>query len=204
MKIVYFPSSSEFRKWLQQNHLKRDELLVGFYKKGSGRPSVTYSEALDEALCYGWIDGVRKRVDDSAYSIRFSPRKAKSRWSAVNIERVRQLTAEGRMQPAGLKAFAGAKEQPRAYSYEQRHAAKLAQADEQKFRANQAAWEFFQAQPPGYRRTITFWVISAKKEETRQRRLATLIDVSARERIIDLLTGKPVVPKRKPRAPEPS
>jgi uncharacterized protein YdeI (YjbR/CyaY-like superfamily) len=202
MKVAYFPSSSDLRKWLEQNHLKRDELLVGFYKKGSGRPSITYSEALDEALCFGWIDGVRKSVDDSSYTVRFTPRQTNSKWSAVNIERVRNLSDAGRMQPAGLKAFEGAKDPSRAYSYEQRHQAKFAAADDRRFRANPSAWEFFQSRPPGYRRTTTFWVVSAKKEETRQRRLATLIDVCARRQVIDLLTGKPTLLKRKSVASE--
>jgi uncharacterized protein YdeI (YjbR/CyaY-like superfamily) len=196
MKVLFFLSPPELRKWLEQNHVKQAELWVGFYKKGSGRPSVTYSEALDEALCVGWIDGVRRSVDAQAYAVRFTARKAKSKWSAVNVERVRTLIEADRMHPAGLKAFESATEDSRVHSYEERNAAKFAARDEKTFHANKAAWEFFQSRPPGYRRTTTFWVTSAKKEETRQKRLATLIAVSASERVIDLLTGKPVIPKK--------
>jgi len=196
MHIVYFPAAPELRRWFEANGQEHEELWLGFYKKDSGRASVTYSEALDEALCYGWIDGVRRSVDEQAYTVRFTPRRPKSRWSTVNIERVRKLTEAGRMQPPGLKVFAGAREQKREYSYEQRDDAKLARADERRFRASKAAWDFFQSRPPGYRKTITFWVVSAKKEETRQKRLTTLIQTSAIGKVIDLLTGKPVVPKR--------
>ena len=165
-------------------------------QKGVGRPSVTYSEALDEALCFGWIDGVRRSVDAQAYAVRFTPRQAKSKWSAVNLERVRTLISADRMHPTGLKAFASATDNSRVHSYQERNAAKFAARDEKTFHANEAAWEFFQSRPPGYRRTTTFWVISAKKEVTRQKRLATLIAVSASGKVIDLLTGKPVAPKR--------
>jgi len=196
MSIVYFPSSSDFRAWLEVNHAKCDELWVGFYKKASGRPSVTYSEALDEALCFGWIDGVRKTVDQLAYSVRFTPRKPTSKWSAVNVARVRKLITAGRMRAAGIKAFETAKDKSRVHSYEDRNSAQFAPEDEKRFRANARAWKFFESRPPGYRKTITFWVSSAKKEETRGKRLATLIEVSASGKVIDLLTGKPVVPKR--------
>ena len=194
-KLAYFASAAEFRNWLENNHNSRTELFVGFYKKSSGKPSITYSEALDEALCCGWIDGVRKRVDDEAYMIRFTPRKAKGQWSAVNIKRAQQLSAAGRMHASGLKAFQGADKQKRKYSYEQRHEPRLSAEDERRFRANSIAWESFQSQPAGYRKTVTFWVVSAKRKETRQRRLGILISASASGRRIDLLAPSSV-PKR--------
>jgi uncharacterized protein YdeI (YjbR/CyaY-like superfamily) len=196
MHPKFFKSSSDFRNWLQARHKKDRELWVGFYKKDSGKPSLTYSEAVDESLCYGWIDGVRKSIDADAYKIRFTPRKQRSKWSAVNIRRVRQLVDSGRMCPAGWKAFQGAEDHSRAYSYEQRDTAKLPATDERKFRANTKAWAFFKIQPPWYRRTSTFWVISAKREETQQKRLAILIADSARKKTIAPLTRKPAVPKR--------
>jgi len=199
MKLVFFKSAADFRAWLDARHRDGGELWVGFYKKSSAKPSITYPEAVDEALCFGWIDGVRKSVDADAYTIRFTPRKPDSQWSTINIKRARELADAGRMRPAGLEAFAGAKGQPRKYSYEQRHHAKFPREQERQFRANPRAWDFFQAQPPWYRRTATFWVISAKKEETRQRRLALLIADSERGRPI-----KPLVrplPKRNKKVP---
>lgn len=134
----YFVSSADFRAWLEINHASGRELLVGFHKKSSGKASVTYRDALDEALCFGWIDGVRKSVNTQAYCIRFTPRKLKSQWSAVNIRRVRELSAAGRMHSSGLKAFEGAEQQKRKYSYEQRHEAHLSKEDERRFRKMQA------------------------------------------------------------------
>ena len=195
MKPKYFQSAHDFHAWLEENYAVFPELLVVFYKKSSGRPSITYPEAVDEALCFGWIDGVRRSVNADAYTVRFTPRKAKSQWSAINIRHVERLTKAGRMQPAGVKAFQAAKEQPRKYSYEQRNAACFDKASECRFRANRAAWEFFQSQPPWYRRTCTFWVISAKKEETRQRRLNNLIADSEQQKSIRPLTRP--VPKRR-------
>jgi uncharacterized protein YdeI (YjbR/CyaY-like superfamily) len=194
-RAVYFASSADFRGWLEQNHAACTELLVGFYKKSSGKASITYPEALDEALCFGWIDGVRKRANAEAYSIRFTPRKEKSQWSLVNIKRARELSAAGRMHSSGLRAFAGAEQQKRKYSYEQRHESQLSAQHERRFCKNPNAWEFFQSQPPGYRKTVTFWVVSAKGEETRERRLDVLISASAQGRRIDLLTPTSV-PKR--------
>jgi uncharacterized protein YdeI (YjbR/CyaY-like superfamily) len=185
---LYFLTAADFRQWLERNGGSRAELWVGFYKKTSGRPSISYPEAVAEALCFGWIDGVRKSISADAYTIRFTPRKPKSQWSAVNIKRVRRLSHSGRMRPAGLKAFEGATGQERKYSFEQRHESHFAPADERHFRANGKAWTYFQAQPPWYRRTATFWVVGAKKEETRQRRLATLIADSAAHRSIKPLT----------------
>jgi uncharacterized protein YdeI (YjbR/CyaY-like superfamily) len=186
---TFFPTPADFRAWLEAHHDQDRELLVGFYKKGSGKPSITWPESVDEALCFGWIDGVRRRVDDESYTIRFTPRQARSTWSAVNIQRVQELTAQGRMHPAGRNAFAARSADNSAiYAYEQRHAATLDPAEEAQFRANPAAWAFFQAQPPSYRRTALYRVVSAKKAETRQKRLATLIDDSAQGRTIRPLT----------------
>jgi len=194
MNVTYFKSAADFREWLQCNHATVSELRIGFYKKDSGKLGISYPEALDEALCFGWIDGVRKRVDDISYTIRFTPRQPRSNWSAVNIARVAELTRLGRMQPAGRKAFEQRMEEKSGvYSYEQRHTARLDEAYEQQFRANPAAWDFFQAQPAGYRRTAIWWVVSAKKEATRLKRLATLIEDSAQGKSIAELarpTGK--------------
>jgi uncharacterized protein YdeI (YjbR/CyaY-like superfamily) len=177
---VYFSSPAAFRKWLEKNHAKSEELLVGFYKVGSGKPSLTWPQSVDQALCYGWIDGVRRSVDEERYTIRFTPRKSRSTWSAVNIRRVGELLEEGLMQPAGIAAFER-RESARSgiYSYEQRPR-DVEPELEAKIRAGGAkAWAYFSAQPPSYRRAAQWWVISAKKEETRERRLATLIALSA-------------------------
>ncbi len=175
MDITFFQSPSEFRKWLEEHHDSTQELLVGFYKKSSGKPSITWPEAVDEALCFGWIDGVRKSIDESSYTIRFTPRKSSSTWSAVNIKRIGELTELGLMQPAGLKAFHERKqEKSRLYAYEE-DVRKLDGIYEEQFRANQKAWNFFQAQAPSYQKVANWWVMSAKKEETRLNRLTTLI-----------------------------
>lgn len=190
MKPTYFATPAEFRRWVEQNHEKAKELLVGFYKKASGKPSITWPESVDEALCFGWIDGVRKGIDDIRYTIRFSPRKPGSIWSAINIGRVKELERLGRMQPAGLRAFRERdEEKSRIYSYEQRNTAKLDDEQERLFRANKAAWQFFQSRPPGYRKTAAYWVVSAKKEETRMRRLERLIADSEHQRKIAELTS---------------
>jgi len=199
---VYFAVAADFRQWLERNHAASTELLVGFYKKSSGRASITYSEALDEALCFGWIDGVRKSVSAEAYCIRFTPRKVKSQWSSVNIQRVRDLSRGGRMQSSGIKAFEGAEQQRRKYSYEQRREAGWANEHEKQFRSNASAWTFFEAQPPGYRRTARFWVVSAKREETRQKRLGVLISASREGRRIDLLAPSSVPKRQRERATE--
>jgi uncharacterized protein YdeI (YjbR/CyaY-like superfamily) len=163
-------------------------LLVGFYKKASGKPSITWPESVDAALSFGWIDGIRKSIDETSYTIRFTPRKPGSTWSAVNIRRAQELIKLGLMHPAGLKAFQQRDERKSAiYSYEQRHSATFGDDFEKQFRANRSAWEFFQSQPPGYRQITTYWVMSATKEETRLRRLATLIDDSANARRIRAL-----------------
>ncbi|HVR97245.1 MAG TPA: YdeI/OmpD-associated family protein [Thermoanaerobaculia bacterium] len=181
----FFATPAEFREWLEKHHTTARELWVGFYKRDSGKPSITWPESVDEALCVGWIDGVRKRIDDESYKIRFTPRKASSNWSAVNIKRIQELIDQGRVLPAGREALAKRKEEKSGiYAYEQRKSASLDPAAEKQFRAHKAAWEFFQAQPPGYRQVITWWVVSAKREDTRQKRLATLIETSAKGRRI--------------------
>jgi uncharacterized protein YdeI (YjbR/CyaY-like superfamily) len=187
MKPTFFTSQSDFRRWLEKYHAEARELWVGFYRKQSGKGGITYPEALDEALCFGWIDGLRKAVDDSSYTIRFTPRKADSIWSAVNTKRVGELTKLGRMQKPGLAAFeARDLKKSQQYSYE-RYNCRLEAAHEQKFKANTKAWEFFRAQAPWYRRTTTWWVVSAKTEETRLKRLTTLIEDSEQGRRIKLL-----------------
>ena len=181
---VFFAKPADFRRWLETNHESARQLHVGFHKRETGRPSMTWAESVDEALCFGWIDGIRRSVDDASYEIRFTPRKPKSIWSAKNIQRVQELIEQGRMTPAGLAAFDRREEnRSRQYSFEQGDAA-LGPEYERAFRANRKAWAFFQAQPPYYRRTAAWWVISAKREETRERRLEVLIrDSEAGERI---------------------
>ena len=180
VKLTFFRSAAAFRKWLQEHSATKQELLVGFYKTGSGKPSITWPESVDEALCFGWIDGVRKRVDDVSYTIRFTPRKSSSTWSSINIKRAEALVKERRMTPAGRKAFAARRENKSGiYSYEQRpdtliepYASLLAR--------NPRAAKFFAQQAPSYRRAAIWWVISAKKEETRLKRTQTLIELSAK------------------------
>jgi uncharacterized protein YdeI (YjbR/CyaY-like superfamily) len=179
MDVRYFRSAAEFRAWLKRHHATDREVYVGFYKKASGRKGITSSEALDEALCFGWIDGVRHGVDEERYTNRFSPRTPNSYWSNVNIARAKALIEAGRMQPAGLASFERRDEKrTRTYSFEQANPV-LSRAEAATFRKNRAAWSFWQAQPPGYRKTATWWVVSAKRDETRKRRLATLIEHSA-------------------------
>jgi uncharacterized protein YdeI (YjbR/CyaY-like superfamily) len=171
----FFRKPADFRKWLQKNHASAGELLVGYWKVASGEPSMSWPESVDEALCFGWIDGVRRRIDDTSYSIRFTPRKPTSTWSAVNIKRVAELTAQGLMQPAGLEAFERRRENRSGiYAYEQRRDT-LDPQYEAPFKKNPAAWKFFSAQPASYRKVACWWVVSAKREETRLKRLATLI-----------------------------
>jgi uncharacterized protein YdeI (YjbR/CyaY-like superfamily) len=188
-KPHFFPTPAAWRAWLEGHHAEADELWVGLYKRDSGRPSITWPEAVDGALCFGWIDGVRKSLDTVSYKIRFTPRKPRSIWSAINLKRATELSTLGLMQPAGLAAFQERDgKRSGIYSYEQRKAAKLPPAYEKEFRRNPAAWRFFQAQAPWYRRTATYWVISAKREETRQKRLASLLEDSANRRTIPALT----------------
>ena len=177
---LFFPTPAEFRAWLERNYASEGELSVGFYKRDSGKPSITWPESVDAALCYGWIDGVRHSIDALSYRIRFTPRKPGSTWSAINVRRVEELTKLSLMRPAGVEAFEARKgDKTGIYAYEQRKQAKLTPACEKQFRANKKAWEFFQAQPPWYRRTAAYRVISAKQEATRQKRLAELIRDSA-------------------------
>jgi len=184
MNPKFFPTPATFRKWLAANHGKSKELWVGFYKKNSGKPSITWPESVDEALCFGWIDGVRKSVDAESYMIRFSPRKPTSIWSAVNIRNMERLIKEKRVAPAGMKAYAARKEyRSGIYSYEQRPV-ELVEPYASQFRRNKAAWEFFQAQPPGYRKMMNWYIVSAKQEQTRLARLEKLIDASAKRQRI--------------------
>ena len=179
MKPTFFKSASAFRTWLQKHHGTKSELWVGFYKKASGKKGINYPEAVDTALCFGWIDGIKKRVDEDSYMHRFSPRKAGSIWSAINTRRGTELVALGLMTPRGLEVFERRdRAKTKRYSYENRPAAFDA-ALERTFRANAAAWTFFRAQPPGYQKLLTFWVMSAKKDEARLRRLAALVKSSA-------------------------
>ena len=189
MEPVFFATPAELRAWLELHHADRDELWVGLYKKASGRPSVTWPEVVDEALCFGWIDGVRRSLGPDSYVNRITPRRPRSNWSAVNIKRVGELIEAGRMTPAGLAAFeARTDDRSAIYSYEQRRAATLEPDQEERFRAAAAAWEWFQARPPSYRRAAIHWVVSAKRPETRERRLQTLIEDSAAGRAIKPLT----------------
>ena len=193
----FFKNAAAFRKWLEQHHKTETELWLRFYKKGSGKPSITYSEALDEALCFGWIDGVRKRVDEDSFKQRFSPRKPKSIWSNINVNHVERLKKEGRMHASGLAAYE--RRDPRRtgiYSFEN-DPAKLAPDYEKKFRANKKAWKFFEEQPAYYKRLMIFRTMAAKKEETRIRRLDQLIECSANGHRVGLLTAKPEKPPQK-------
>ncbi|MBI4663677.1 MAG: YdeI/OmpD-associated family protein [Verrucomicrobia bacterium] len=190
MRILFFKSSSEFRQWLEENHDKTSELWVGFYKKDSGKTGVNYSEALDDALCFGWIDGIRKRVDARSYTCRFTPRKPKSTWSLINTQRGERLKKLGRMTPAGLKAFEGRRPNTTGIDSFENEARSLAPDFQRKFVANKPAWEFFQAQPPGYRRIASWWVMSAKREVTRLRRLACMISDSEKGARLGIVTGK--------------
>jgi len=176
-KPTYFRTEAEFRRWLKANHETAPELLVGFWKKGSGKPSIDWPQARDQALCFGWIDGVRKSLGDEAYTIRFTPRRKGSIWSKVNVERFAALKAGGQMTPAGERAYEENKGKSGLYAYERALAA-LSAEDEAQFRRNAAAWADWEKRPPGYRKVVLHWVTSAKKAETRARRLAILIKSS--------------------------
>jgi uncharacterized protein YdeI (YjbR/CyaY-like superfamily) len=191
MKPTFFTSPEKFRQWLEENHDRVNELLVGFHKKDSGKKSITYTEALDEALCFGWIDGVRKSLDDTSYTIRFTPRKPKSIWSLINVNHVERLKKEGRMAEPGLKAYA-LRDPKRTgiYAFENRPK-EFSPAYEKKFRANKAAWEFFETLPPSLRRTYIFWIMSAKKEETQLHRLELLIASSEKGVRYGVIEAKP-------------
>jgi uncharacterized protein YdeI (YjbR/CyaY-like superfamily) len=192
MEPMFFAKPSELRAWFRKHHATSRELVIGFYKKGSGKPSITWPESVDEALCFGWIDGVRRSLDDERYTNRFTPRTPRSNWSGRNIKRAEELIDLGLMHPAGLKAFeARADNRSGVYSYEQRHSVELDEAYERRFRRNAKAWEYFTSRPPSYRTSAVYWVMSAKKEETRERRLARLIDDSAHGRTVPPLTPPP-------------
>jgi uncharacterized protein YdeI (YjbR/CyaY-like superfamily) len=183
MKPVFFETPEAFRAWLQEHHRTSKELLVGFHKRRKGSTGITWPEAVDQALCFGWIDGVRKRVDDARYSIRFTPRRPGSTWSAINTARVAQLRSLGLMRPAGAKAFEQRSEKKsRTYSYEQADDATLDAPLHGKLKGHKKAWEFFQAQAPSYRRKAIHWVVGAKKSEVRLARLQRLIDAFGRGR----------------------
>jgi uncharacterized protein YdeI (YjbR/CyaY-like superfamily) len=176
---LFFATAAEFGAWLREHAATESQLVVGLHKRSSGLPSVSWPEAVDEALCVGWIDGVRTNLDATSYRIRFTPRKATSTWSAINIERVRVLESHRRMTAAGLAAFAQRREaKSRTYAYEQADMARLGRGEEALFRQNKPAWKFFLAQPPGYRHQMIWRVISAKRIATRQARLAKLIAAS--------------------------
>lgn len=192
MKPKFFKTPADFRNWLEAHHSDETELWVGFYKKDSGKPSITWPESVDEALCFGWIDGVRKRLDDKSYVIRFTPRRSRSIWSEVNIKRATELTRQRKMRAAGKKAFeARLANKSGVYSYEKRKA-ELDEPYASTFQINAAAWKYYQAQPPSYRRLVDWWILSAKREETRQSRLAKLIEHSSKnEWIPQLVRTKP-------------
>jgi uncharacterized protein YdeI (YjbR/CyaY-like superfamily) len=180
LKPKFFRTPADFRSWLEKNHATATELCVGFYTKDSGKPSITWPESVDQALCFGWIDGIRQRVDEISYQIRFTPRRRGSIWSAINIKRAKGLVRQKQMRPAGLTAFAARIENKSGiYSYEQR-STELSQPYANLLKKNKAAWNFFGKQPPSYRKMIGWWIISAKKEETRMIRLAKLISESAK------------------------
>lgn len=190
-KPLFFPTPSHWRAWLDRNHADTPELWVGFYKRDSGKPSITWPESVDGALCFGWIDGIRKSIDEVSYKIRFTPRKPRSTWSAINIKRAKELSKAGLLHPAGLTAFRNREgKRSEIYSYEQRKRAAFPPAYERIFRKNPDAWKFFSTQPPGYRRICSWWVISAKRQATRASRLAQLIQYSEGKRRIPML-GRP-------------
>ena len=190
MKPRFFSSPEKFREWLERNHDSASELLLGFHKKSSGKKSITYAEALYEALCYGWIDGVRKNLDETSYTIRFTPRKARSIWSLVNVRHVERLTKEGRMRPAGVEAYA--RRDPKRtgiYAFENRPR-EFSPEFEKAFRKNKTAWSFFEKQPPGYKRLMVFRIMEAKKEETRMKRFNELVDLCEKGLRMGLLQSK--------------
>ena len=176
---IFFAQPAAFRAWLEKHHQIKREQWVGFHRKASGRPSITWPEAVDEALCFGWIDGLRKTIDAESYKIRFTPRRPTSNWSAINIRRMKELMREGRVGPAGIKAFQKRMpERSGIYSYENRKSATLNDAALKLFRTESAAWEFFQSQPASYRQTAIWRVVSAKRPQTQQDRLRKLIALS--------------------------
>jgi len=189
VKVHFFQTPSEWRAWLAAHHAESTEIEVGFRKRKTGLPSITWPQAVDEALCFGWIDGVRRGIDDASYRIRFTPRKARSTWSKVNIAKVAALTEQGRMEPAGVAAFeARTEENSGIYSFEHDEPPELPDDYTARLRADRAAWADFEARPPWYQRAVTHWILSAKREPTRERRLAQLIECSAQGRTVPPLT----------------
>lgn len=180
MTPKFFPTQNDFRQWLEENHATESEIIVGYYNAKSGKGGMTWSESVDEALCFGWIDGVRRKVDEESYSNRFTPRRANSNWSAVNIEKVRVLTEKGLMKPAGIAAFAKRKEEKSAiYAYEN-ELKQFSEAFEKRFRANESAWNFFETQANWYKKQMINWVMTAKQEKTRESRFEKLLAASAK------------------------
>jgi len=197
-EVVIFADAAALRAWLTERHDTETELWVGLYKKGVPKQSVRYHEAVEEALCFGWIDGISRRVDDEVVAQRFTPRRRTSSWSAVNIAKIAELTEAGRMHPAGLAAFESRdRRKDASYSYE-KAASSLPPAFEEQLRADERVWSFWQAQIPSYRRTVTHWVMSAKRDETRQRRLATLIEDCRNDRLIKQMSYGGAKPKPRP------
>lgn len=186
MTPTFFRTPAEFRAWLQKHHKTERELWVGYWKKETGRPTITWQESVDEALCVGWIDGIRKSVDADSYMNRFTPRRTGSHWSAINTRRAEELIKEGRMRPAGRKAFEGRDTAKTDRRSSDRANPRLDDALAQEFLANRRAWAFFQAQPPGYRRLTLWWIVSAKRGETRARRFDQLLKASAAGRRIPI------------------
>ena len=180
MKPRFFATPGKFRAWLAKNHATAPELLVGFYKKGSGKPSIDWPQSVDEALCFGWIDGVRRNIDADRYSIRFTPRRARSVWSSINIRRVKALSKEGRMSAAGLAAYQRrSKDRSAIYAYEQRARAKLTPAETRLFKTHAGAWEHFSKLAPSYRQKVLYWITSSRKPETRKKRLSLIMAASS-------------------------
>jgi uncharacterized protein YdeI (YjbR/CyaY-like superfamily) len=191
MEPVFFADAAQLRAWFVEHHAEAPELLVGYYKKHTGRPTVQHTEAIEQALCFGWIDSIGRRIDDERYQVRFTPRRKGSVWSAVNVAKITELTAAGLMHPAGLQAFESRKpERVAVYSYEQPADAVLDEQQTARFQGEEAAWQWFSAQPASYRRAAAHWVVSAKREDTRQRRLTQLITDSAAGRTVPPLTRR--------------
>ena len=181
-KPIFFKSSNEFRKWLEKNHKIKTELYVGYYKKETGKLTMTWSQSVDEALCFGWIDGIRRSIDKESYCNRFTPRRATSRWSTVNIKKVEELIKLGHMQPAGLQIYNKRKEEKSGISSYESEAKQLNKDLEDRFKANKPAWEYFSRQAPSYKRTIIHWILSAKQEKTKLARLEKTITESEKQK----------------------
>ncbi len=180
--ITFFSNQREFRDWLKRNHRKETEIIVGFYKVGTGKPSMTWPESVDQALCFGWIDGIRKSIDEESYCIRFTPRNPSSNWSAVNIKKAEELIKKGLMEPAGLALYKNRKaDKSGKYSYENKPA-KLPAGYEKRFKANKEAWRFFTSQAPSYQKSVFYWILSAKRQATQISRLEKVIKESERQK----------------------